>query len=55
MDFEQKPLKKGQKPPPKQFFYLYICKRTFKEIGDENEEVSEEDQDRDGNDDQELE
>ncbi len=37
MDFEQKPLKKGQ-VPPKMCYYLYICKKSFKSTGDEAED-----------------
>lgn len=37
MDFEQKPLKKGQ-APPKLCYYLYVCKKSFKSAGDEEEE-----------------
>lgn len=33
LDFEQKPLKKNQKPP-KLCHYLYICSKTFKNLGD---------------------
>ena len=37
LDFEQKPLKKGQ-APPKLCYYLYICKKSFKSTGDEGDE-----------------
>lgn len=33
IDFEQKPLKKGQ-TPPKLCYYLYICTKNFKVLAD---------------------
>jgi hypothetical protein len=35
MDFEQKPVKKGV-VVPKSCYYLYICIKNFKNLGDSN-------------------